>query len=128
METKEKKTAEVELITKEQIDNAVKSLTKAQKHAGEEDASESRIDFEKTKEVLRSLEGASVQTAIAILSTAFLFLPLGAIAAVLDMGKATIKAKALSTFFKMLEGTDCPDCKECKDCADDACSAPETKE
>lgn len=106
----------------------VETLTKAEEHAGEEEAKESGIDFEKAKEVLKSLEGASVHTVVAILSTALLLLPLGAIAAVLDMGKSAIRAKTLSAFFKMLGGAGCPDCKGCEDCADGACPVPETKE
>ena len=107
----------------------VETLTQVQEHhAGEEGSNESRIDFDKAKEVLRSFEGISVQTAVAILSTALLLLPLGAIAAVLDMGKSAIRAKTLSAFFKMLGGAGCPDCKGCEDCADGACPVPETKE
>lgn len=131
METNKKE--EVELITKEQVDHVVETLTKAEEHAGKEEANESKIDFEKSKEVLRSLEGASIQTVITILSTTLLLLPLGAIATVLDMGKSVSRIKAMSALFKVFGDAGCPDCKKkgCEECVDSKDSegpSTETKE
>lgn len=128
METKEK-TAEVELITKEQVDRVIETITQVQKdYAEEEGSNKSRFDFDKTKEVLRSLEGVSVQTVVTILSTAILLLPLNAMITVLDMGKTAIKSKTLSTLYKVLTGSGCPDCKGGEKCTDSTCPNPETKE
>lgn len=124
----QKKTDEVELITKEQVDHVVESLTKAREHAGQEKANKSKVDFEKTEEVLRSLEGKSIHTVVAILTTAFLILPIDAVAAVVDMGKGIIRAKAVSDFLKALGSADCPDCEGCEDCAEGECPVSETKE
>lgn len=98
MEKKEKE----EIITKEQIEGINETIDKAAGACSTKEEGQ-KIDFEKVKDTLRSLEGMNVYTVISILTTAMLLLPAGAILAVNKMGQQTFKAKALSELLKMTE-------------------------
>lgn len=124
----EKKTGDVKLITKEQVDHVVETITKAQKDAGEK---ESKIDFEKAKEIIKSFEGTSIHTVTLALSSAFILLPINSIVTALDMGKSVIKVKTLSALFNVFGGagcSDCKGCKDCKECTDGECPLSQTNE
>lgn len=54
---------------------------------------DSKIDFTKVKEVLSSLEGCTAHTAVAIISTAFILLPAGAIMATLIWARRLLQPK-----------------------------------
>lgn len=79
----------VEIISSETVDVVINSI----KQAKEEHPELKSIDTEKVKEVIESLRGCTVRTAISVISTAFLLLPAGGIMSCLDMGKSALKVK-----------------------------------
>lgn len=89
-----------EIISKEEIEKVINNIEEAEKKFPVENDSD--LDLNKVKEELTNLEGCSVQTAVGILTSAMLLLPAGAIAAVLQMGKQALKAKAFAKFMDIV--------------------------
>lgn len=116
----EKKT--VEIISKEDVERLIATLNEAEVAHPEIKSEDVHVDTDKVKEVVASLEGCTVHTVVAVLSTAMILLPTGAVAAVLDMGKSTLKARAFSMLAQMLGKCkgDCDNCPECPTACDEA--------
>lgn len=91
-----------EIISKEQIEDINETIDKAAEACSTKEE-EQKIDFEKVKDTLRSLEGVNVHTVMSILTTAMLLLPAGAILTVNKMGGQAFKAKAFSEILKKAE-------------------------
>lgn len=106
---------ETEIISKEEIDKVINVLNEAEKESIAEDE---KLSITKVKEVISDFEGHTTQTIVGILNTAFLLLPVGAIMAVMDMGKKAFLAKFTVELGKSIN-------KECSDCN---CKASKTRE
>jgi hypothetical protein len=95
----------VETILKEDVERLLETLDKTEKTS---EIEEEGVDIPKVKEFIASLEGCSAHTVVTTLATAMLLLPVGAVMVVLDMGKSTLKARALGMFARLID-----DCKGC---------------
>lgn len=94
MKTKESK--EKDLITKEQIDLVLKAITNTTESSTEEKLQETEIDFDKVSEVLRNLEGTSLQTVAACITSGMLLLPAEILVQTMDLLKMILRRKILS--------------------------------
>lgn len=104
------------------MEKLIKTLNEAEVAHPELKSEETAIDTEKIKEVVAGLEGCTVHTVVSLLTTAMLMLPAGAVMAVIDMGKSTLKMKALGMLAKMMGKCkgDCDNCPECPTACDEA--------
>lgn len=84
-----------EIISKEQIESVNETVDKAATVC-QEKVGDPKIDYERVKQTLNSFEGMNIHTAIAVITTAMVLLPAGAILSINKMGERAFKAKALS--------------------------------
>lgn len=85
---------EAKVISKKEIEKVINVICKAEKEASND--KDNNIDFEKTKQLINSLEGCNSQTVVAVIIATLTMIPAGCIMAIIDMAKKAFAAKAMA--------------------------------
>lgn len=95
----EKKEAKV--ISKEEIEKVINVICEVEEEVS--DDKDNNIDFEKSKQLINSLEGCNFKTVVAVIIATLTMIPAGGIMEIINMAKKTFAAKAmeeLASLFK----------------------------
>lgn len=92
---------EAKVISKEEIEKVINVICEVEEEVS--DDKDNNIDFEKSKQLINSLEGCNSKTVVAVIIATLTMIPAGGIMAIINMAKKTFAAKAmeeLTSLFK----------------------------